>query len=150
MLRLRSQADRQMIGLDGVDRLYALKPLPPNPRAGQVHVMVEIPKTVAFSPVNRAVARNFAWVILVFVAAGSLAWLMGSKFVVGYVKVRVHANRGSPRRANLAGKRAGKGQHFLPRCRFALSRTRAVCYTGMRPCFFFGRSSFLSRRISKD
>ncbi len=99
MLRLRSQADRQLTGLDGVDRLYALKPLTPNPRAGQIYVMVGIPKAVAFSPVNRAVARNLAWVILVSVAAASLAWLVGSKFIVGYVKVRVQAEE---ERARLA------------------------------------------------
>ena len=99
MLRLRSQADRQMTGLDGVDRLYALKPLTSNPRAGQIYVMVGIPKAVAFSPVNRAVARNLAWVILVSVAAASLASLVGSKFIVGYVKVRVQAEE---ERARLA------------------------------------------------
>src|SRR5512135_319865 len=43
MLQLRSQVSRELVGLDGVDRLYALKPLSLNPAAGQIYVMVGIP-----------------------------------------------------------------------------------------------------------
>ena len=99
MLRLRSENDRQMVGLDGVDRLYGLKPLTADPSAGQIYVMVGIPKAVAFGPVDRALMRTLAWVILVSVAAGTLAWLIGSKFVVGYVKVRVQAEEDRARLA---------------------------------------------------
>ena len=99
MLQLRSQVSRELVGLDGVDRLYALKPLSLNPAAGQMYVMVGIPKALAFGQVNQALARNLTWLMLVSLAAGGLAWLVGSKFVVGYVKVRVQAEE---ERARLA------------------------------------------------
>jgi PAS domain S-box-containing protein len=91
MLRLRSQDTRELTGLDGVARVYALKPLSLNPSAGQFYVMVGIPKSLAISQVSRALARNLIGLFLVTVVAGALAWLIGSKFVVGYVKVRVQA-----------------------------------------------------------
>jgi PAS domain S-box-containing protein len=99
MLRLRSQANPHLVGLDGVERMYALKPLAPGPGAGQMYVMVGIPKAAAFGPVNRALAHNLTWIVLMSLGAGALAWLVGSKFVVGYVKVRVQAEE---ERARLA------------------------------------------------
>ena len=63
MLRLRSQATPHLVGLDGVDRIYALKQLAPNPNVGQLYVMVGIPKTMAYGPVNRALARNLSCVV---------------------------------------------------------------------------------------
>jgi PAS domain S-box-containing protein len=91
MLQLRSQLSRELVGLDGVDRLYALKPLSLRDAAGQIYVMVGIPKEVAHGPANRALERNLLWVVAVSVAATILAWLVGSTFVVGYVKVRAEA-----------------------------------------------------------
>jgi PAS domain S-box-containing protein len=100
MLRLRMQTTRELIGLDGVERLYALKPLTANnAAAGQIYVMVGIPKALAFDQVSRALMRNLSWLFVVALAAGALAWLVGSKFVVGYVKVRVQAEE---ERARLA------------------------------------------------
>lgn len=91
MLQLRSQLSRELVGLDGVDRLYALKALSLRKAAGQIYVMVGIPKDVAFGQANRALARNLAWLVIVSVAATSMAWLIGSKFVVGYVRIRAEA-----------------------------------------------------------
>ena len=100
MLRLRMQTTRELIGLDGVERLYALKPLIANtPAAGQIYVMVGIPKALAFGQASRALIRNLSWLFIVALTAGGLAWLVGSKFVVGYVKVRVQAEE---ERARLA------------------------------------------------
>ena len=91
MLQLRSQMSREMIGLDGVDRVYALKPIAVRAGAGQIYVMVGIPKVVAFGEVNRALVRNLGWLSIVALAAIGLAWLVGSKCVIGYVKVRAEA-----------------------------------------------------------
>src|SRR5262245_42012606 len=98
MLQLRSQISRDLVGLDGVDRLYALKPLLIN-GAGQIYVMVGIPKTVVFGRVNRTLARNLTWLSLVSLLATGMAWLIGSKFVVGYVKVRSEAEEARARLA---------------------------------------------------
>jgi PAS domain S-box-containing protein len=91
MLQLRSQGTRELVGLDGVDRLYALKPLSLRASAGQIYAMVSIPKEVAFGQVNRSLARNLIWLALVSMFATGIAWFIGSKFVVGYVKVRAEA-----------------------------------------------------------
>ena len=99
MLRLRGQVSRELTGLDGVERVYALKALAPNPMAGQIYVLVGISKALAFGQVNHALMHNLMWLALITVTAGVLAWLIGSKFVVGYVKVRVQAEE---ERARLA------------------------------------------------
>jgi PAS domain S-box-containing protein len=99
MLQLRSQVTKELVGLDGVDRLYALKPLSVNAAAGQIYVMVGIPKDVAFGQVNRSLARNLSWLALVSFSATSMAWLIGSKVVVGYVKVRAEAEEARARLA---------------------------------------------------
>ena len=91
MLQLRSQVTRELVGLDGVDRLYALKPLSLRASAGQIYAMVGIPKEVAFGQVNRSLARNLIWLALVSMFATGIAWFIGSKFVVGYVKIRAEA-----------------------------------------------------------
>ena len=99
MLQLRSQVSRELVGLDGVDRLYALKPLSLNVAAGQMFVMVGIPKDVAFGQANRTLARNLTWLVLVSLSATGIAWLIGSKFVVGYVKIRAEAEEARARLA---------------------------------------------------
>jgi PAS domain S-box-containing protein len=98
MLQLRSQISRDLVGLDGVDRLYALKPLLIN-GGGQIYVMVGIPKSLVFGRVNRTLARNLTWLALVSSLATGFAWLIGSKFVVGYVKVRTEAEEARARLA---------------------------------------------------
>ena len=98
MLQLRSQTHRELVGLDGVDRLYALKPLSIN-GAGQLYVMVGVPKDVAFGQVNQTLARNLVWLALVSLSATGIAWLIGSKFVVGYVKIRTEAEEARARLA---------------------------------------------------
>ncbi len=91
MLQLRSQAVNNLVGLDGVDRLYAFKPLTVASSSGQIYVMMGIPKDVAFGPVKRSLARNLMLLFFVALTATSVAWLIGSKFVIGFVKIRAEA-----------------------------------------------------------
>ncbi len=91
MLQLRSQTSRELIGLDGVPRVYALKPVSARAGAGQLYVMVGIPKAVAFGDVDRALTRNLIWLAIVSLVSTGMAWLIGSKFVIGYVKIRTEA-----------------------------------------------------------
>src|SRR4029434_1749672 len=66
MLQLRSRiSTSELVGLDGVDRLYALKPIPRHATAGQVYVMVGIPKEVAFGQANQALTRGLIWLGIV-------------------------------------------------------------------------------------
>src|SRR5574341_840248 len=91
MLQLRSQNSKDLVGLDGIDRLYAFRPLTVPEAVGQIYVMVGIPKDVAFGPVNQALMRNLSLLVLVALLAMSIAWLIGSKFVIGFVKIRAEA-----------------------------------------------------------
>jgi PAS domain S-box-containing protein len=88
MLQLRSQLSNELVGLDGVDRLYAFKPLSLIGAVGQIYVMVGVPKEVAFGPVQHALIRNLALLLLVALTATSVAWLIGSKFVIEFVRIR--------------------------------------------------------------
>lgn len=91
MLQLRSQQAKDLVGLDGVDRLYAFKPLSVLGAVGQIYVMVGVPKEVAFGPVQRALVRNLTLLLLVSMLATSVAWLIGSKFVIEFVRTRADA-----------------------------------------------------------
>jgi PAS domain S-box-containing protein len=99
MLQLRSQNSKDLVGLDGIDRLYAFRPLTVPDAVGQIYLMVGIPKDVAFGPVNQALMRNLSLLVLVALLAMSVAWLIGSKFVIGFVKIRAEAEEA---RAQLA------------------------------------------------
>ncbi len=58
--------------------------------------MVGIPKEVAFGQANQALTRGLIWLGIVSLIATGLAWLIGSKFVVGYVKVRAESEEARP------------------------------------------------------
>lgn len=91
MLQLRSQLANNLVGLDGVDRLYAFKPLTVASASGQIYIMVGVPKDVAFGPVTRDLVRNLLLLFVVALIATSVAWLIGSKFVIDFVKIRAEA-----------------------------------------------------------
>ena len=99
MLQLRRQGTRELVGLDGVERLYALKALGANPRSGQIFVMVGMAKQLAYGEVNRALMRNFSWLFVITLVAAAISWLIGSKFFVGYVKLRADSEETQARLA---------------------------------------------------
>ncbi|HLN87315.1 MAG TPA: ATP-binding protein [Candidatus Limnocylindrales bacterium] len=88
ILQLRSQQSKDLVGLDGIDRLYAFKPLSVAGAIGQIYVMVGVPKDVAFGPVQRALLRNLSLLLLIALLATSIAWLIGSRFVINFVRIR--------------------------------------------------------------
>jgi PAS domain S-box-containing protein len=92
MLQLRSQQSKELIGLDGIDRLYAFKPLSLPGAVGQMYVMVGVPKDVAFGPVYRSLIVNLILLLLVSLVAVSIAWLIGSKFVIEFVRIRAETS----------------------------------------------------------
>jgi PAS domain S-box-containing protein len=99
MLQLRSQAANNLVGLDGIDRLYAFKPLTVASASGQIYVMVGIPKDVAFGPVQRDLVRNLVLLLFVSLSTTGIAWLIGSKFVIGFVKIRAEEGEARARLA---------------------------------------------------
>lgn len=88
ILQLRSQQSKNLVGLDGIDRLYAFKPLSMAEAVGQIYVMMGVPKDVAVGPVQRALIHNLTLLLLVSLLATGIAWLIGSKFVIGFVRIR--------------------------------------------------------------
>jgi PAS domain S-box-containing protein len=92
ILQLRSQQSKDLVGLDGVDRLYAFKPLTVAGAVGQIYVMMGVPKEVAFGPVQRALVQNLVWLLSVSLVATSIAWLIGSKFVIEFVRIRAETS----------------------------------------------------------
>ena len=88
ILQLRSQQTKDLVGLDGIDRLYAFKPLSVAGAVGQIYVMVGVPKDVAFGPVQHSLRRNLTLLLLVSLLATSVAWLIGSRFVIDFVRIR--------------------------------------------------------------
>lgn len=99
MLQLRSQSTRELIGLDGVDRLYAFKSLGSNAAAGQIYLMVGVPKEVAFGEANRTLMRSLIWLFVVSMLATGVASFASSKFVIGYVQLRAEAGEAQARLA---------------------------------------------------
>ncbi len=91
MLQLRSQASKDLVGLDGIDRLYAFKPLSVAGAVGQMYTMVGVPKDVVFGPIQHDLARNLLVLTLVSLLATGIAWLIGSRFVIGFVSLRAEA-----------------------------------------------------------
>src|SRR5262245_13853321 len=92
IVQLRSQLSKDLIGLDGIDRLYAFKPLSLPGAVGQIYVMVGVPKDVAFGPVYRSLILNLILLFLVSLVAVSIAWLIGSKFVIEFVRIRAETS----------------------------------------------------------
>jgi PAS domain S-box-containing protein len=101
MLQLRRQDSRELIGLDGIERLYALKALGANPTGGQIFVLVGMAKHLAYGEVHRILMRNFAWLFVVTLTAAGISWLIGSKVFVGYVKLRADAGETQARLADI-------------------------------------------------
>ena len=88
MLHLRSQQSQNLVGLDGVDRLYAFRPLSVAGAVGQIYVMVGVPKDVVVGPLQRNLFLNLSLLFIVALMAIGLAWFIGSRFVIDFVRIR--------------------------------------------------------------
>jgi PAS domain S-box-containing protein len=91
MLQLRSQTAKDLVGLDGVERFYAFKPLSLPNAVGHIYVMVGVPKDVAFGEIHQRLARNLLLVLIIALSATLIAWLIGTQSVIGFVRLRAEA-----------------------------------------------------------
>lgn len=71
----------ELIGPDGVNRIYAFSPLH-DVADGRVYVTVGLSTDVAFAIANEAFRRNMAWLSAFAVIAFGLAWWVGNKFML--------------------------------------------------------------------
>jgi PAS domain S-box-containing protein len=101
ILQLRDQATKELIGVDGVKRLYAFTTLSGKPQAGQMYVVVGIPKEIAFAEVDRRLQRNLAWLGVTCLLALATSWFIGNRYVVEYVNQHARAEEARLRLASI-------------------------------------------------
>ena len=91
ILQLRDQAIKELVGVDGVKRLYAFTTLSGKPQTGQMYVVVGIPKEIAFAEVDQRLQRNLGWLGVACLLALATAWFIGNRQVVAYVTAHARA-----------------------------------------------------------
>ena len=101
ILQLRNQATRELIGVDGVKRLYAFTTLSGKPQTGQMYVVVGIPKEIAFAEVDQRLQRNLGWLGVACLLALATAWFIGNRHVVAYVSEHARAEEARLRLASI-------------------------------------------------
>ena len=101
ILQLRNQATRELIGVDGVKRLYAFTTLSGKPQTGQMYVVVGIPKEIAFAEVDQSLQRNLGWLGVACLLALATAWFIGNRHVVAYVTEHARAEEARLRLASI-------------------------------------------------
>jgi PAS domain S-box-containing protein len=91
LLQLGNHAPQELIGVDGVKRLYAFTVVSGKPQAGQIYIVVGIPKEIAFAQVNRTLQRNLVWLGVACLLALGTSWFIGNRYVVDYVDEHARA-----------------------------------------------------------
>jgi PAS domain S-box-containing protein len=91
LLQLGNRATQELIGVDGVKRLYAFTVLSGKPQAGRIYVVVGIPQEIAFAQVNRTLHWNLGWLGVACLLALATAWFIGNRHVVAYVSEHARA-----------------------------------------------------------
>jgi PAS domain S-box-containing protein len=101
LLQLGNHAAQELIGVDGVKRLYAFTVVSGKPQAGQIYIVVGIPKEIAFAQVNRTLQRNLAWLGVACLLALATSWFIGNRYVVDYVHEHARAEGARLRLASI-------------------------------------------------
>jgi len=91
ILQLQEQTTKELVGVDGVKRLYAFTTLRGKPQTGLMYVIVGIPKEIAFAGVNQRLQRNLGWLGVACLLALATAWFIGNRHVVAYVSEHARA-----------------------------------------------------------
>jgi PAS domain S-box-containing protein len=91
LLQVGNRATQELIGVDGVKRLYAFTILSGKPQAGRIYVVVGIPKEIAFAQVNRTLHWNLGWLGVACLLALATAWFIGNRHVIAYVSEHARA-----------------------------------------------------------
>jgi PAS domain S-box-containing protein len=101
LLQLGHHAAQELIGVDGVKRLYAFTVVSGKPQAGQIYIVVGIQKEIAFAQVNRTLQRNLAWLGVACLLALATSWFIGNRYVVEYVHEHARAEEARLRLASI-------------------------------------------------
>ncbi|MGZ8495524.1 MAG: ATP-binding protein [Candidatus Binatia bacterium] len=88
LMQLRHQTTKEIAGLDGITRLYAFKTVGDSRERGQLHVIVGVPKAIAYREADQTLLWNLIGIAMLTGIASGVAWLVGSRSVVEYLKNR--------------------------------------------------------------
>jgi PAS domain S-box-containing protein len=88
LMQLRHQTTKEIEGLDGIMRLYAFKTVGDGRERGQLHVIVSVPKAIAYREADQMLLWSLFWITILTGMASGVAWFIGSKSVVEYLKIR--------------------------------------------------------------
>lgn len=88
LMQLRHQTTKEITGLDGITRLYAFKTVGDSRERGQLHVIVGVPKAIAYREADQTLLWNLFGIAMLTGIASGVAWLVGSRSVVEYLKNR--------------------------------------------------------------
>ncbi|HEU5173366.1 MAG TPA: EAL domain-containing protein [Gemmatimonadaceae bacterium] len=94
--RLRTEqgeATFEAPGMDGVPRLYAMRPLLTLPGVEPIRLTVGIATDVAYAPADRALAGNLAGLFLLTVFVAATAWWGSDVFILRQVRSLMRATR---------------------------------------------------------
>ena len=100
-LQLGNHATQELTGMDGVKRLYAFTALNRNPQGGWIHVVVGIPKDIAFAQVDSTLKQNLGWLGVTCLLALATSWFVGNRYVVDYVNEHARAEEARLRLASI-------------------------------------------------
>lgn len=92
--RLRPEGTAELLGLDGVPRLFAFAPLGKGTKSPATYLLIGIPQKVAFAEVDRLMARNLAVMGLAGLLTLLVAWFGGDAFLLRRVRALVQATKG--------------------------------------------------------
>ena len=101
LLQLGNRVTQELVGVDGVKRLYAFTILSEKPQAGRIYVVVGIPKEIAFAQINRTLHWNLGWLGVACLLALATAWFIGNRHVVAYVSEHARAEEARLRLASI-------------------------------------------------
>ena len=85
----QSEGRVEVVGLDGVPRLYAFTRRRAAPDSGDVYISVGIPRSVVFAEANRILVRNLVGLAIVSVVALGAARIIATRLVIRRVQTLV-------------------------------------------------------------
>ena len=93
--RLAGRGSGTLSGVDeaGEDRIYAFAPVTSSYRNGQVTMVLEIPRNIAFAASRRLFIRNVGLLLASALIAVAAIWWAGNAFVLRRVRAMVAASR---------------------------------------------------------
>jgi len=93
ILTKQGEGTIENVGLDGVPRLYGLARLSATPDAGEVYLVVGIPRSVALAEPNRALIRNLVWLGLIGVVVLVGARVVAQRLVLRHTEALTAATK---------------------------------------------------------